>query len=204
MFPKNKKIGIDLDETIARSFEPMICHINQKYGSALEFEHIIHHDWWTIPGFPIDSAAIVKEWEILLASDPSESKFLPVSGSRESLLSLKEAGYELHVITARNELERKIGTNMWIEENFPGIFSGVHFSSHYSDDRRSKSEICKMLDIGMMVDDNLDFALEMAEEGIEVYMLERPWNQARTEQHEKVKRAADWQEIIKDIQKTYV
>jgi hypothetical protein len=55
-----------------------------------------------------------------------------------------------------------------------------------------------------MIEDNLDFALELAENGIKSYVLEQPWNRTRTEQHEKVKRVANWQEIIKDFQKTYV
>lgn len=86
----NKRIGIDLDETIAQSFEPMIGHINQKYGSALQFDQLVHHDWWTIPEFPIDSPTIVQEWNILGTLDPFEDRFLPVVGSREVLLSLKE------------------------------------------------------------------------------------------------------------------
>jgi len=54
-----------------------------------------------------------------------------------------------------------------------------------------------------MIEDNLDFALELAENGIKSYVLEQPWNRARTEQHEKIKRVINWQEIIKDIQKTH-
>lgn len=202
---RNKKIGIDLDETIVHSFEPMIRHINKKYGSALELDHLIHHDWWTISGFPIDMATIVHEWEILSIMDPSENNFLPVSESKEVLLSLKEAGYELHIITARNEVTRKKSTQTWIDRNFPGIFSWIHYSSHYSDgDRRDKSEICKLLDIKVVVDDNLDFALEMAEKGIEVYVLDRPWNRHRTEFHNSITRVQDWKKIEQNLLNNHI
>lgn len=88
-------------------------------------------------------------------------------------------------------------TEKWVDRNFPGIFSGVHFSSHYSDgDRRDKSEICKMLDIRTMVDDNLDFALEMAEKKIHVFVLERPWNRYREEIHPYITRIKDWGDIV--------
>lgn len=123
MSSQNRKIGIDLDETIAWSFEPMIRHINQKYGSALELDHLTHHDWWTIPDFPIDSPTIIQEWNILGVLDPFEERFLPVTGSREVLSSLKGDGYELHIITARNEANRKETTQKWVDRNFPGIFS---------------------------------------------------------------------------------
>lgn len=200
MLPENKRIGIDLDETIAWSFEPMIRHINQKYGSSLELDHLTHHDWWTIPDFPIDSSTVTQEWSILGALDPFEERFLPVIGSKEVLSFLKKSGYELHIITARNEATRKETTRKWVDRNFPGIFSGIHFSSHYSDgDRRNKSEICKMLDIHTVVDDNLDFALEMTEKEIDVFVLERPWNRHRKEVHQRIMRFKDWQEIGQNL-----
>lgn len=53
-----------------------------------------------------------------------------------------------------------------------------------------------MLDIHTVVDDNLDFALEMAGKGIEVYVLERPWNRHRKESHPHITRIKEWGDII--------
>lgn len=54
-----------------------------------------------------------------------------------------------------------------------------------------------------MIEDNLDFALELAENNIASYVLEKPWNCWTTTYHEKITRVTDWQEIVKDFEKKY-
>ncbi len=55
-----------------------------------------------------------------------------------------------------------------------------------------------------MIEDNLDFALELAENDIKSYVLTRPWNQHRAEHHDNIKKVNNWQEIITDFQLKYV
>ena len=50
-----------------------------------------------------------------------------------------------------------------------------------------------------MVDDNLDYALELAENGVTAIVLEKPWNKDRTETHPNIIRVKDWSEIPKYI-----
>lgn len=55
-----------------------------------------------------------------------------------------------------------------------------------------------------MIEDNLDFALELAENNIKSYVLEQPWNKHRTERNDNIKRIKGWQDIITDFQLHHV
>lgn len=46
-----------------------------------------------------------------------------------------------------------------------------------------------------MIEDNLDFSLELAHNGIASLLLEKPWNKQRTEEHPLITRVRDWKEI---------
>lgn len=46
-----------------------------------------------------------------------------------------------------------------------------------------------------MIEDNLDFGLELLEHDITVYLLEKPWNKERPETHPNLIRCASWETI---------
>lgn len=52
-----------------------------------------------------------------------------------------------------------------------------------------------------MIDDNIDFAIELVENGIVTIMLERPWNRHRTEIHSSLIRVKHWEEIPEIIRR---
>ena len=43
----------------------------------------------------------------------------------------------------------------------------------------------------------MDYALELAENGIKTYILEKPWNRDREEEHENLIRIKEWEEFLK-------
>jgi hypothetical protein len=56
----------------------------------------------------------------------------------------------------------------WIDSNFPGIFSEIHFGNHYSSTgvARAKSEMCKDINALLLIDDSARYALDCAKNGI--------------------------------------
>jgi hypothetical protein len=46
-----------------------------------------------------------------------------------------------------------------------------------------------------MVEDHLDHCLDLAENGVKTFLLERPWNRDRTETHPLITRVKSWEEI---------
>ncbi|HBB27266.1 TPA: hypothetical protein DCZ36_02080 [Candidatus Gracilibacteria bacterium] len=206
MFPENKKIGIDLDETIASVFEAVFEYTKTFHPHLLhlKFSDFTHHDWWKIDALGFSKEEAIACWKKFDEINPLDTKISPVPLSQEGIRLLKEHGYKLHAITGRSESSRRQSTEAWINRHFPDVFESLTFTNHVKmEGKIHKSEVCKRLGIELMVEDNLDFSLELAENGIKSYVLEQPWNRNRTERHENIKRVANWQEIIDDIQKTH-
>ncbi len=194
----SKKIGIDIDETIAASFLPILEHVNACSWRTAAFEDLIHHDWWDIPHIqpPFGKEEIVWYFQSFDIKFADHHNILPISWSQEVLQSLQSRGYELVAITGRNEEYSKAGTNRWIMRHFPDLFTSVHFTNHISTTiRKNKSTICKELAISCMIEDNIDFALELAHNGIASFLLEKPWNKQRTDEHPLITRVKNWDEI---------
>lgn len=47
-----------------------------------------------------------------------------------------------------------------------------------------------------MVEDDMDYAIELAQVGILVFLLRRPWNEHRKETHRNIRRVESWSEVV--------
>jgi len=55
-------------------------------------------------------------------------------------------------------------TQKWVEKHYPSIFENILFANHkFTSKDITKSELCKQHNIEMMVEDNFDYALDLAE-----------------------------------------
>jgi uncharacterized HAD superfamily protein len=64
---------------------------------------------------------------------------------------------------------------------------------HTQIEGKTKAQICVEANIGTIVEDNADTALECAEQGIQVVVLARPWNVGMPK-HPLISRMENWQE----------
>ena len=62
-----------------------------------------------------------------------------------------------------------------------------------SGETQTKGEVCKKLNIELMIDDHLKYANQCAEIGINVYLLNCPWNKG---DFPGIKRVYSWQDLI--------
>jgi len=77
----------------------------------------------------------------------------PIKNSVDAMLELKKNN-KLYIVTGRQEVVRD-KTQSWIQENFPEIFSDVIMTNSFTTNEVSKSDVCKMLNIDLMIDDNM-------------------------------------------------
>lgn len=61
--------------------------------------------------------------------------------------------------------------------------------------------MCLELGIELMIEDNLDYAEEIVRNGIEVILLERPWNRERQDVHSGIIRVKDWDGVRSYVEK---
>jgi uncharacterized HAD superfamily protein len=159
-----RRIAVDIDGTIADMVSPLRVFYNEKTGTNLMEEDFSYELWKTLglkPG---------EEWGVLndFHSSSYFERILPIEGSQTGISRLFCRGYDLNILTARPE-SWKLKTIDWIENNFPNVFSQIHFTD-------KKSEVCIDRGYNLFIEDSPKHANECAEMGINVFLIRRYWN----------------------------
>ncbi len=113
--------------------------------------------------------AFLDEWQ------RSEDIF-PVKWAKEWLEKLKLEWWKIIIVTARRS-EIKEFTIHRLNQHFLWLWDEILFANHFTKDEITKSELCKQQGIHIMVEDNLEYAIDLAIAGIQTYLLDKPWNQ---------------------------
>lgn len=187
------KIGVDMDSVIAEIMQPMVDFHNERYHTHLTLAD--HDDYDLAKVWQCDPADVLPRiFEYYESSHFENTR--PVNGSVRGIGYLA-AKYDLYLITSRPHLvEGK--TNSWINRYFPDKFRKVLHTnqvSHQHEKRKKKSEVCREEGITMMIDDAVDYAVDCAQAGIQVYLFSASWNR-NYPKHENIRKVAGWEEII--------
>jgi len=187
------RIGIDIDEVIAEFLDSFLEFYNSKYEKNFQkkdFKSYIFEE--ILGGTHEDAIELIKEhgykWEIKL-----------VEGALDSIRKLAEK-HELIILTARHPMFKN-ETEDFLKVHFGNVLSEIYYTGEaFQKYGVTKSDICKELNIDILIEDNKIFSLECAEKGIKVLLFDKPWNQDCFE-HENVLRAYNWKEILEKIEK---
>ena len=186
-------IAVDLDEVLADFMGAFLKYHNATYRTKLKREDFHTYDLWKVMGGDQSgSLRKVREfWRTEYAKD-----MRPVQGAFEAIRELALT-HDLVIITSRDDILRNV-TMEWINGHFKGMFSGVYFSySRYRNNvRKTKAEICKSLGVNVLVEDDLQYAKEAANKGINAILFDAPWNQ---QEAKGVQRAFFWEDVIERI-----
>lgn len=166
-------IAIDLDEVLAEYLESVIRYHNDTYNTSLKKTDFFSYNFWEVWGGTKEEA--IEKVHDFITTDYF-NQIQTVKGAYEGVLKLKER-HELYIVTARQDIVSE-KTIDFIEDNFRGVFSGVYFANHFSKSgiSKEKSEICKELDIEIIVEDSVTYANECQSKGIATILLKKPWN----------------------------
>lgn len=125
----------------------------------------------------------------LTAADPGE-----IYGALENLQRLKVAGHRLVIITSRPTFLRP-ATEQIVYKQFPGIFEAIYFT-----DGTSKGVVCNQIGAGIMVDDSVDHAVNVADHDVDVVLFDLDgkysWSKSFDNCHPKVVRCYSWQSTV--------
>ena len=189
---KKDRIGIDFDDIVLDCYTPLVHFHNTHYGTSHRREDIkswfLEHAW----GCGRDEAVRrVKEWY----DSPAHGESLPMVGAVDAIKELSKS-HELHIITSRPASIEEC-TRAWINKYFDGHFSGIHFTSHFDPGARTKADVCKSLSTTLFIEDAPVHAKSVSESGIQVLLLDSPWNQEVV--GENIKRVFSWKEILEHV-----
>ncbi len=196
-------VAVDVDEVLGRFLESLNVYIMEEFPQrtfavndyfVYEFARV-----WNVS--PAESNRIVHEFfETRHFAD-----IAPIPGALESLERMKRSlNVRLNVVTSRQHVIKE-PTIDWLEEHYGGVFDDVCFGNHFSMSGASKkkSELCREIGAGVLIDDNLTYAIECAEAGIEVLLFDweggYPWSNqesaANADAHPLVTRVRSWDEV---------
>jgi uncharacterized HAD superfamily protein len=198
-------VAVDVDEVLGRFLESL----NEYVMCASEFgqrqfrvDDYFVYEFAKVWGCSAsESNRIVHEF---FDSRHFRDGIAPIPGALESLRRIKQMSVSLNVVTSRQHVIQE-PTLDWLAAHYGGIFDAVHFGNHFSLEgaSRKKSELCEAINAGILVDDNVSYALECAEAGIEVLLFDwngsYPWSQQASaeapETHPLITRVCDWGEV---------
>ncbi|MDP2669639.1 MAG: hypothetical protein Q8O99_01145 [bacterium] len=98
-----------------------------------------------------------------------------MEGAHDKLQQRKNDGHKLYVVTARNECLLS-PTIQRVETHFANLIEDIYFANHDNEHSIPKSGICKQIGATFMIEDHLDYALELTENNIKAYLLAKPRN----------------------------
>lgn len=172
----NKIIAVDLDEVLAETLHALLRKHKGKIANVkMSWNDFSSYNLWEVKKLNITKkkAVTIFFWFLLWAW--FWYKLTAVSWAKIKLKEFKNKWYKLHVVTARHFLFR-FSTGLWLYKNYRSIFSSIEFANFFSRFSTKKSVICKKIWASIIIEDNLENAIDCANAGIDVYLLDKPWN----------------------------
>ncbi len=173
--PANRIIALDFDDTMFNFMGALVKHRNELTGSNFseeDFKTYIFEDVWG--GSFEETIKFLQGFY----QTPEFAMLEPLPGMIESLEALSEKN-DFTIITARNSNLEHLTLHL-LDEYIPGLIKEVHYTNHYTSDinkqRRTKAEVCKQIGAELIIEDSDVHAQICAQEGIQVILLDKPWN----------------------------
>lgn len=190
-----KIIGVDLDEVLSETIGQVLeMNNNEINGIKITREDVNNYYLHEIERLNLSIEDAVGFFDKLRNSD-KKWEVKPIGWALEKLNELKSEWYKFMIITARRDFLKEY-TEERVEKNYPWIFDEIVFTNHYSENAVLKSEICKQKWIEIMIEDNLDYAIDMANIGVKIYLIDKPWNkQYNPKIHKWIIKVNGWNEI---------
>ncbi|RKY33144.1 MAG: hypothetical protein DRP74_00395 [Candidatus Omnitrophota bacterium] len=185
----DKIVAVDIDGVLYDYPKEFFKFIQDKTGIKIERE-IKNYDLYV---------ELSKEFSIPVLSRLKDEyrqsgylkKGLPIDGSREFLKSLKQMGFGITLMTAREykKYKRIYGDTLeWLREN-DMMFDGIVWS-----EKKEEAVYRSFPNLAFAVEDNLDNANKIAMLGIKVFLLDKSYNKGKT--NNKVIRVKNFDDII--------
>src|SRR2546425_3217010 len=197
------RIGIDVDDVVADCAAPYLRAFAKEFGLELGDAVL---GWHLLDGFSEISKERKDEFRVNLYGGPFFSELDSYPDCASALARLREAGHELHFITARSERRRRI-TEEWLERHGllrhassvqlrpTGDFVPRAYDAAGSADY--KVDAARRLSLGAFCEDDPIVARKLADAGVRVYLFDRAWN--ADVDHLAVHRVREWDEVVRDV-----
>ncbi|KAL1761820.1 5' nucleotidase [Schizophyllum commune] len=160
-------IAVDLDDVLAQTNRSVAEWHNEIYGTDMTVDDFLYYYYWKNKywGSPKETAEKVADYYKSKRIFRTEV----VPGAVEGTRALKDMGFRLLIVTARNP-DQADESWKWVEEHFPGIFESIICTGQFKNATKnehevvtklSKAEVCAGLKAKMLIDDSSENALQV-------------------------------------------
>lgn len=163
-------ILVDIDDTLARTQKHNLEYIAREHGKEYKFSDMTK-------GFREGQD---KEYDNLvgqfLRNEQLVSEIAPYSYALDSLKKLHKAGHIIHIASSRRENLHKT-TEQWLEKHgFADYIHHIHPRSSLHKGKQFKVQVANKYNLTVAFDDTWDVSEALAEAGVMVYLIHKPWN----------------------------
>jgi phosphoglycolate phosphatase-like HAD superfamily hydrolase len=169
--PVKPVVFIDVDDTIADTVRHVLGRINEGRPQPYQFHELtLNFREGRHEGKEYNQA--VKA----LLQPKLVSAIAPYPDALEALRRLHRAGYEIHIVSARQELLHEV-TARWLERHgFADFIERIHPRPNSLKGKLFKQQLTQRIKPVALFDDTLDVALELAGSVDSVFLIDKPWN----------------------------
>ena len=155
-----------------------------KHKKIVKYEDIA--DFNLEKSFQLDSKQI---HQIIDEAIQNYENLFPYPGVVEFLVEYQKEHKNVLIITQR-KIENDYFTRCWFEKFFPSIdMERIQIAYSYN-----KMIPLKFYRIDRMVEDRAEVVISLANQGIKIFLMDRPWNQFNKE-HSNIIRVKNWEDI---------
>jgi 5'(3')-deoxyribonucleotidase len=165
MIDKKPPIGLDIDGFLNEFQATFLGFHNRVYGTNYGLSDLVSYD---SKPFGRESTTTDKHLDFYESND---FKNMALTMFANTLVWKLSRERKVYAITSRPDF-LKMETIRQLRPHFLNRFSNVIFTTK----DKKKSEVCKSLGIAYIGEDNPQYSVECANQGIEVFLYDRPWN----------------------------
>jgi len=154
------RIAIDIDEVLVPFLRPMAKYHNKSI-SKTRYSYV-YRDIFDIT--EEESQKMVQEFY----KSQAFVQLTPMRGAQRAMYKLRRSADKLYIVTGRQDTVRE-ETEDWIDTFFPSIFDDVIITNSYTPYEVKKSDICRALNIGLIIDDNKGICDQCIEAGTDAF-----------------------------------
>jgi len=187
------KIGIDIDDVLIPFMQEFLNFHEKENGEKVDIEKILSYNSWAYLSLSKEEVYTLFE---LFFNSGDFSEISLKENSKESILRLS-LSHEIFFITSRPSVLNSL-TQEFLDKHFSEMSYLLIHADSFHESKKEKHEICNFLGIDIMIEDRKKYACECANNGIRVFLFDKPWNR-KIEDETNMLRVKNWKEVMENF-----
>ncbi|MCZ8516790.1 HAD hydrolase-like protein [Paenibacillus filicis] len=175
-------IGLDFDDTLMDTRKSIVSVLNKQLKRNIMFDEVMIYEISELYGQSFE------DFQEFFTINQDELHHMEPYPFLQETLSRFVDKIKFTIMTGR-PIEWMESAKKWIKENDIMVESSLCASQF----ENGKLECAKLNGVSLFIEDHPAHALSLADGGINVLLIDKPYNQEC--QHERITRVRDWKEI---------